>query len=172
MVRYDVLMPYRGAKLTNPKWWTIIPVVLAFIAAHVACLVAIYVTDQRTSLDIGVYVAWVEGALNQGEWPVIDFEWVYPFVALVPMLCARGLAAVSGLSFLNAWWILVSGVNLATAARVIRVFGWRRAQCPLLVWAVFIGLMGGTSLFRLDAFVVTAVVWALLEASRRPGVAA
>jgi len=71
-----------------------------------------------------VYRFWMDQALNLGVWVGIDTRWVYPIVALVPML----LAAVAGLeAYAGAWLSMVMILN-ALAFGVLRGFGRDRSR--------------------------------------------
>jgi len=116
-----------------------------------------------------VYRFWMEQALDFGVWVGIDTMWVYPVVALVPML----LAAVAGLeAYAGAWLSMVMILN-AVAFGVLR--GWGRDRSRVRVawwWLAFLVLLGPIAVGRIDSITVPLAIIAVLILTRRPRLAA
>ncbi|MDJ0334609.1 glycosyltransferase family 87 protein [Salinibacterium sp. G-O1] len=111
-----------------------------------------------------VYRQWVEQALDTGVIVGIDSAWVYPILAIVPMLAA---AAFGTAHYVATWVALVVAVNalafavIATGTRV-RVAWW---------WLAFLVALGPIALARIDAITVSLGVVGVLMLSTRPRLA-
>jgi len=116
-----------------------------------------------------VYRFWMEQALDLGVWVGIDTRWVYPVVALVPML----LAAVAGLeAYAGAWLSMVMILN-AVAFGVLRGFGRDRSRARVAWWwLAFLVLLGPIAVGRIDSVTVPLAIIAVLILASRPRLAA
>ena len=86
-----------------------------------------------------VYRFWVEHGLQTGDWVGIDTVWVYPIVALVPML----VAYVFGPDLYPTTWLSLVMLVDAVAFAVLTV--WLSIACSYqLNWPVgfFVGAFG------------------------------
>ena len=108
-----------------------------------------------------VYRQWVEQALDGGVVIGIDTAWVYPVLAIVPML----VAAVFGTTHYVAVWvalvIVLNAVAFAfavTSAR-IRAAWW---------WLAFLVVLGPIALARIDAITVSLGIVGVLLLATRP----
>ncbi|MFZ7088542.1 glycosyltransferase 87 family protein [Curtobacterium sp. RRHDQ10] len=143
-------------------------VVVAFAAVH-ALLWWLNLTLPNLPLgDVDIaYRQWLATGASTGVWIGIDLPWVYPVVALVPML----VAPVFGLgSLVIGWLVLVTVLDAVAFA-----FLWRCRFLGVRVgwwWALLLLALGPIALGRIDtpatAIALVGVVWVL----RRPGVAA
>lgn len=116
-----------------------------------------------------VYPGWVATGLGTGEWVGIQTPWVYPVLALVPMVLARAL----GESAYPIVFLLLAAAAHAAALAVLlgrspnarRVaIGWG--------WTGFLLLLGPIAIARIDAFAVALALAGLVVLVRRPRVAA
>jgi len=116
-----------------------------------------------------VYRFWMEQGLNLGVWAGIDTRWVYPVVALVPML----LAAVAGLeAYAGAWLSMVMILN-AVAFGVLRGIGRDRGRARVAWWwLAFLVLLGPIAVGRIDSITVPLAIIAVLIVASRPRLAA
>ena len=116
-----------------------------------------------------VYRFWMDQALNLGVWVGIDTRWVYPIVALVPML----LAAVAGLeAYAGAWLSMVMILN-AVAFGVLRGFGRDHSRARVAWWwLAFLVLLGPIAVGRIDSVTVPLAIIAVLILESRPRLAA
>ena len=116
-----------------------------------------------------VYRFWMEQGLNLGVWAGIDTRWVYPVVALVPML----LAAMAGLeAYAGAWLSMVMILN-AVAFGVLRGFGRDRGRARVAWWwLAFLVLLGPIAVGRIDSITVPLAIIAVLIVASRPRLAA
>jgi hypothetical protein len=145
---------------------------MAFLVAHLVILVLTHTTEASGANDVGLYGSWMDNAFSQGYWPVRDFDWVYPALALLPMALVKGVTSLTGLGYLDLWWLLITAVNTATAGLLAHTFGPRRAAAPILAWSAFLALLGGTGMMRLDPLVPAITVFALVLATRHTTIAA
>ena len=111
-----------------------------------------------------VYRFWTDQALVSNYWVGIDGSWVYPIVALVPMLLARLFGPEL---FPGTWLGLVLVLDIAAFGVLT---GWGRSRGNIGVawwWVAFLLLLGPIALGRIDSITVPlAVVGALLVATR------
>jgi len=144
-------------------WWT-------FAALHAAVFVALGPLMLRGGAegDLPLYRTWATGALSEGRWPVMDFAWVYPAGALLPVV----LPNVLGESLYQlVWLVLVTAAN-AASLWLLTDRGRRTVDAPAAWWwllALF--LLSPVAFLRLEAFSAPAVVAALLLLGTRPRVA-
>ncbi len=116
-----------------------------------------------------VYRFWMEQALDFGIWVGIDTMWVYPVVALVPML----LAAVAGLEMYAGAWLSMVMILNAVAFGVLRGFGRDRSRTQVAWWwLAFLVLLGPIAVGRIDSITVPLAIVAVVILSRRPRSAA
>ena len=139
--------------------------VVAFLVVHLV-LGAIGLTDPRGQVlgDInGVYRFWMDYWRDRGVLVGIDTTWVYPIVALVPMVIAYALGDGP---YATVWLVLVTALDagaLALLARRRLELGWW--------WLAFTACLGPVALFRVDAVALPIAVAGVLVATRRPAVA-
>ena len=111
-----------------------------------------------------VYRYWTDQALVSNYWVGIDGSWVYPIVALVPMLLARVFGPEL---FPNTWLSLVLVLDIVAFGVLT---GWGRTRRITGVawwWVAFLLLLGPIALGRIDSITVPlAIVGALLVATR------
>ncbi|GAB2520704.1 glycosyltransferase 87 family protein [Paramicrobacterium agarici] len=140
---------------------------VAFLVVHIAlswlCLTAPGLPLGDVTL---VYKPWVGQALNEQFVVGIDTGWVYPLLALIPMLGA----SVAGLeAFGVTWLVMVTILNAIAFAVLIR--GGRRRRRAAWWWIAALACLGPIALARIDAVTVPLAVVATLMALHRPAVA-
>lgn len=116
-----------------------------------------------------VYRFWVENGLSAGIWVGIDTAWVYPIVAMVPML----VAYVFGPDLYASTWL--SFVMLVDAAAFAVLTGAGRDRRLALAgwwWLAFLLLLGPVSLGRIDAITVPIAIVGVLVLATAPRLAA
>jgi hypothetical protein len=117
-----------------------------------------------------VYEPWSNQALRGDGIVGITESWVYPQVALVPMLLAHLFSWIAGYTF--GWAVLVCVLNAAAFAFLV---GRGRSKARLAgarVWLILFVLLGPIGLYRIDAITVPLALVALLLALRHPAVSA
>ena len=116
-----------------------------------------------------VYRPWVEQATSGGPIPAVDAPWVYPILAIVPML----IPLLLGSAWYGVGWLLMVSVLNAGAFAVLLGNGHSR---PRLIaagwWLAFLLLLGPIALARIDSVTVTIAIVGLLWVAGRPRVAA
>lgn len=114
-----------------------------------------------------VYPFWVERGLVEGQWVGIDTSWVYPLLALVPMLAAY---AAGPEWYGTVWLVMVSALD---AVAYLALLGARaRVPAPRAAiaagWMLFLLLLGPIALGRIDAVTVALAIVALVLLPDRP----
>ncbi|MCL1898184.1 MAG: hypothetical protein FWG16_05120 [Micrococcales bacterium] len=147
--------------------------VLVFLAVH-CYMIWLSVKAQPTgSIDVDLYEWWVQQGQTGYGWMGLDWPWVYPLGAWLPMGLAAGLVWLTGggFSYLVAWCLMVVLFNLVACFWFVRVFGLSRAWLALSWWLVFLALLGPVGIARFDAVIMPLVLVALLVAGSRPALA-
>lgn len=140
---------------------------VSFLAVHIALS---WLCLNAQGLPLGdvtlVYKPWAGQALNEQFVVGIDTEWVYPLLAIVPMLAA----SVAGFeNFGIAWLVMVTVLDLAAFAVLIR--GGRRRRAAAWWWIVALACLGPIALARVDSVTVPLAIVGTLIALRYPAVA-
>ncbi|RLK47696.1 uncharacterized protein DUF2029 [Microbacterium telephonicum] len=144
---------------------------VAFALVHLGVAWLGWVMPNQPMGDVyNVYEPWSTQALHGLGVVGIDTPWVYPQLALVPMLLAHLFAVVGG-GYIVGWALLVT---VADAAAFAVLVGRGRSQSRTVAawfWLVAIALLGPVGLYRLDGFTVALAVPACLWLVGRPWVA-
>lgn len=115
--------------------------------------------------DLQIYRHWAFQGLVHGSWPGIDFAWVYPEVALAPIV----FAGLWGFGFyLFVWLCMISALNIVS---FIVLVGRRTAQSRMIAawwWLAILFVLSPVALLRLDGMTAPMVVIALVLLSRWP----
>ena len=118
---------------------------------------------------VNQYRYWTEQADLATYYVGIDKAWVYPIVALVPMV----LAGIFGFdNYAGTWLALVFVLDCVAFAAIV---GWRRSNRPVAIgwwWIAFLLLLGPIALGRIDSISVPIAIVAVLLLSARPKLAA
>ena len=156
---------------SSVRWWSH-PATLwvAFIAVHVWLMWLGLVVSRGSLGDVtGVYPFWVQGLLN-GQFVVgVDTPWVYPIVALVPLL----VPALAGMgNYVVSWLIMVSILDLVAFFFLVRGARVPSAR-PLAAWWWILSLLalGPVALGRIDSVVTPIAILGLLFLLTRPALA-
>jgi hypothetical protein len=142
----------------------------AFVLVHLQYgLVNLYSPSNPMGDVRYVYAFWMDQALGAGYWEGIDGPWVYPVLALVPMLLAR----LAGAELYPSAWLGM--VLVLDAVALSALTGWGRRGRPLAAgwwWTLFLLLLGPIAFARIDAVSVSLVMVGLVLLARHPRVAA
>ncbi|KQQ68856.1 hypothetical protein ASF63_02395 [Microbacterium sp. Leaf320] len=151
----------------------------AFLLVHVVVAVAGWLYPSQPMGDVVlVYEPWSAAALSGGPIVGITETWVYPQLALVPMLLAKILSvpliAVLGVSeaYLIAWAVLVTVLDAVAFAVLIGRSPSQPRRAAAWFWTAALLLLGPIALYRIDAITVPLAVIAGLWLTRRPATAA
>ena len=138
-----------------------------FVLVHLVLgLLGLYAPGQPLGDVSSVYKFWiVDYAFSGRGWVGIDTVWVYPILALVPMVAA---AAFGPELYTSTWLTLVMAVDAIAFAVVVHLS--RRHGAPLLGWwwVGFLALLGPVALGRIDAITVPIGMMGLLVLLARP----
>jgi hypothetical protein len=140
-----------------------------FVVHVVLSMLALYAPGYPLGDVTFVYLFWVEHGLEAGIWPGIDTSWVYPIVALVPMI----VAYLFGPDFYVPTWLTFVMIMDAAAFAVITAFG----RDPRVArvgwwWLAFLLLLGPVALGRIDAVMVPIAIVGMLALGTMPRLAA
>src|SRR5450830_1848774 len=116
-----------------------------------------------------VYKFWTDQAIVAHYWVGIDGSWVYPIVAIVPMLLARTF----GPELYSSTWL--SLVMVLDAIALAAIVDWGRGRNRVGVgwwWVGFLLLLGPIALGRIDSITVPLAIVGVLQVAKRPGLAA
>ena len=142
----------------------------AFIIAHLWLgLVNLYCRCYPMGDVTAVYKFWVDQAIVNHFYVGIDSQWVYPIVALVPML----LAFAFGSTFYASTWLSMVMVLNCIAFGVLTGWGRRPDRTAIAWWWVaFLFLLGPIALGRIDSVTVPLAMVGVLLLARHPRAAA
>jgi len=142
----------------NLERWTL--VALAFLAVHAFVILAAYHKAPEIFGDVNLYEWWVRRGFNGGGWPVLDYDWIYPIGALIPMLIpALWTDTTTGY---NAFWVLLLVLlNAVTVWQLVRR-SWNFIS--VIYWLTFLFALGPIWLGRLDGVVAPLIILPLLTA--------
>ena len=140
---------------------------IAFAVVHVLVAALGWAMPNQPMGDVyNVYEPWSAQALTGREIVGITETWVYPQLALVPMVLAHAVAWIAGYEI--AWAILVTiGDALAFALLVGRARSNGRAAAAWF-WLAFIAALGPAGMYRLDAITVPLCLAGCLWLIGRP----
>jgi len=115
-----------------------------------------------------VYKFWVEHGVVSGQWVGLQTSWVYPIVALLPMVASYAFGPAL---YVSTWLSLMMVVDAAAFAVVI-AFGRDRRVAHVGWWwlALILGL-GPVALGRIDTVAVAVAVVGLLCLGAAPRLA-
>lgn len=152
---------------------------IIFLAVHLLTAWVGWIYPSQPMGDVVlVYEPWASSALNGGAVVGVTETWVYPQLALVPMLIAKGLSmplvpllGVSG-AYLIAWALLVTALDALAFAALLGRSPSRPRITAAWFWSAAILLLGPIALYRIDAVTVPIAVVGGLWLSTRLALAA
>jgi len=142
----------------------------AFILVHLV-LGLINLFDEHLPMgDVTlVYRFWVQQAIVADFWVGIDSSWVYPILALVPMLLAYAFGPEL---YASTWLTIVLVLDVAAFGFLT---SWGRAPQRVAAawwWVAFLAALGPIALARIDSITVPLAIIGVLLLARRPRAAA
>lgn len=151
----------------------------AFLVVHVLTAGLGWVYPSQPMGDVVlVYEPWASSALSGGPIVGVTQTWVYPQLALVPMLLAAGLAAplvpLLGISsaYLVGWAVLVTALDAVAFGVLVGRNPTRARRVAAWFWSAALLLLGPIAMYRIDAITVPIAVVGGLWLVARPVVAA
>lgn len=144
---------------------------IAFVLVHAAVAVSGFVWPTQPMGDLSIaYRPWVEQALSGGGIPGIAADWVYPQLAIVPMIVAGTWAPLFG-GYEIAWAILVTLCDALAFALLIGSARSRGRALAAWFWLAFAVAIGPVGMYRIDAVTVPLAVAGCLWLVGRPALA-
>lgn len=169
MASAPVLSAERARRMLGRGWH---PVALwvTFVAVHGALIALCLLAPGWPLGDIErVYLGWAEAAASGAGIVGITSEFVYPILALLPILAALALGPdwypivwLGLVTLMNAgafWFLLTGGATPRARARRAAAAWW---------WLGFLLLLGPIALARIDSVTVPVVIVGLLVLRTRP----
>ncbi|WP_144880894.1 DUF2029 domain-containing protein [Microbacterium paraoxydans] len=152
---------------------------IAFLLVHLLTAGLGWVYPSQPMGDVVlVYEPWAAAAWSGGEIVGVTESWVYPQLALLPMMLAAVLAApflpllgVSG-AYLIGWALLVTVLDAVAFAVLVGRGHVRARRTAAWFWCAALLLLGPIALYRIDAVTVPIAVVAGLWLVTRPTIAA
>lgn len=140
---------------------------VAFALVHLVVAWLGFVLPNEPMGDVyRVYEPWSTRALTGGGVVGITEPWVYPHLALVPMVFAHAFAWIAG--YTVGWALFVTTVDAVAFAMLVG----RGSSVPRGVaagfWLSFIALLGPVGLYRLDAVTAALGIIGCLWLAGRP----
>jgi hypothetical protein len=111
------------------------------------------------------YKLWTDQIVAGNFWMGIDRPWVYPILAIVPMLAAFAFGPAL---YASTWLALVMLLNAVAFAAIT---GWARSRDRSAVgwwWIAFLVLLGPIAVARIDSVSVPLAVVGVLPPGRPP----
>lgn len=151
----------------------------AFALVHLVTAVVGWVYPSQPMGDVVlVYEPWASAALGGGPIVGVTESWVYPQLALVPMLLVKGMSVplvplmgVSG-AYLVAWAVLVTVLDALAFAVLVGRAPSRPRRIAAWFWCAALLLLGPIAIYRIDAVTVPLAVIGGLWLASRPVIAA
>ncbi|GAA1700723.1 hypothetical protein GCM10009792_21150 [Microcella alkalica] len=112
-----------------------------------------------------VYRFWVEQGLIGNDWVGVDVSWVYPIIALLPMLAAY----VLGPDPYPVVWLTL--VMLLNAGALLVIAGTSRRVRHVVAcwwWMLFLAVLGPIALGRIDSITAPLAIAAVAVLARHP----
>ena len=141
---------------------------LGFLAAHAWVIWDAVSWAYTIYGDVTLYEWWARRGLTAGQWPVLDYDWVYPALALGPV-ALPAVVTSDLLGYEIAWTAAV--VVLNAVATLVLVRTTPRGVPAAWWWLAFLVALGPIWVGRLDGVVAPFILVALVVASRRPALA-
>lgn len=167
----DATPPFRRA-ITAIRRVAMTPITvwIAFILVHLWLgLLNLYAPGLPLGDVTNVYRYWMDLGVNTHYWVGIDTAWVYPIVAIVPML----ISIAFGQGLVASTWLTMVMVLNAVGLGVLT--GWGRSRTHIAIawwWVAFLFLLGPIALGRIDSVTVPLAIVGVLVIARRPRAAA
>jgi hypothetical protein len=143
---------------------------IAFAIVHVWVAAAGWWMPNQPMGDVHlVYEPWSTRALAGGGIVGVTEPWVYPQLALAPMVIAHALTWIGGYDL--AWALLVTLCDAAAFWMLLGRANSRGRRAAAWFWLAFAVLLGPVGMYRIDAITVPLAIVAVLLLARRPALA-
>ncbi|MGP3535388.1 hypothetical protein ACTU3I_11390 [Microbacterium sp. RD1] len=139
----------------------------AFVLVHAAVIAAGFLFPSQPMGDVyNVYEPWSADALRGARIVGITEPWVYPQIALVPMMAAWMFAWLG--SYTWGWAVLVSGCNALGFALLVGRGRSRGRRAAAWFWMAAVLALGPVGIYRIDAVTVPLAIAGCLWLAGRP----
>src|SRR5690606_27553978 len=129
---------------------------IAFAVVHAVIATLGYLLPSDPMGDVGnVYDPWSRAALA-GHIVGVHEQWVYPQLALVPMVVAQLISWAGG--YFVAWAVVATAMNAIGFAVLIGRARSRGRVVAAWYWLGFLLLLGPIALYRVDAVTVPLAI--------------
>lgn len=143
---------------------------IAFAVVHVAVAVFGFLMPNQPMGDTYfVYEPWSQQALAGQGIVGVDSSWVYPQLALLPMLLAFSIRWIAGYEV--AWAVMVIAFNAIAFALLIGRGRSAGRSTAAVFWLAYTALLGPIAMYRIDAVTVPLAIAGCLWLIGRPWVA-
>lgn len=157
---------------------------IAFVVVHLGVAILGFTYPNQPMGDVyNVYEPWSGAFFHDGLFPVrdaysgivhdsyfgyvgIDTGWVYPQLAILPMLASWLFAWAGGYTI--GWAVVVTLLDAAAFAVLIGRGRSNGRNAGAWFWLAFIALLGPVYVYRLEAVTVALSVAGILWLARRP----
>jgi hypothetical protein len=140
---------------------------IAFVIVHLAVAASGFVFPNQPMGDVhNVYDPWSTWAIEGQAIVGITEPWVYPQLALIPMVLAQGLSWI--VDYQVAWAILVTLADALAFAMLVGRGRSRGRRTAAWFWLAFILLLGPVGIYRLDGLTVPLALAGSLWLVGRP----
>ncbi|MBX3194543.1 MAG: DUF2029 domain-containing protein [Microbacteriaceae bacterium] len=167
----DAAPPSAGTRRSAMAWASHpVPLWSAFVLVHFWLgMLGLYGPGLPLGDVTLIYRYWVQNGLDAGLWVGIDLDWVYPILALVPMLAAHVLGPDL---YASTWLSMVMLVDAVAFAALTGASRDRRLAIAGWWWLGFLLLLGPVALGRIDSITVPVAIMGVLALASAPRLAA
>lgn len=143
---------------------------IAFAVVHIGVAWLGFLMPNEPMGDVyRVYEPWSAQALSGGGIVGITEQWIYPQIALIPMVLAHGFGWIAG--YTVGWAILVALTDALAFAVLVGAARSTGRVTAAWFWLAFIAALGPVGLYRLDGFTVPLAILGCLWLVGRPWLA-
>ncbi|MRH28846.1 DUF2029 domain-containing protein [Microbacterium sp. SYP-A9085] len=141
---------------------------VGFVLVHAVVAVLGFVLPNQPMGDVYlVYEPWSDRALAGAGIVGVTTPWVYPQLALVPMILAHGFTWIVG-GYTLAWALLVTVCDALAFGMLTGRARSRGRVTAAWFWLASIALLGPVGLYRIDAIAVPLAIAGCLWLAGRP----
>lgn len=142
--------------MTPPRTGNVLALGLAFVIVHVfLALLNLFAPGLPLGDVTIVYARWAEQAYGSGIVVGVNTPWVYPLLALVPILAS----VTFGVEHIAPVWLSI--VIVVNALALGFLTKWGRSRAGVIVgwwWVAFLLALGPIALARIDAITVALAI--------------
>lgn len=140
---------------------------IAFVVIHLVVAWSGWAMPNEPMGDVyRVYEPWSRDALTGGDVVGVDTAWVYPQLALLPMVWTQALAGPAG--YIVAWAVLMTAVDAVAFAVLLGRGTSIPRQLAATFWLASIATLGPIALYRLEAFTLALAIIGCVWLRGRP----